>query len=232
MQSIQVLFEDNHFIAINKNVSDIVQSDKSGDKSLEEIVKKYIKEKYQKTGDIFLGVAHRLDRPVSGVLLFARTGKALQRINKMFQERRIQKIYWTIVKNKPPKNSDYLLHYLVRNSDKNVNKAFTKEVAQSQKAELNYKLIGSSNNYFFLEIKPLTGRHHQIRAQLQAIGCPIKGDLKYGFVQTNYNGGIHLHARKMEFIHPVKNQSIQIIANPPKDILWDEYVKIAEEKFK
>jgi 23S rRNA pseudouridine1911/1915/1917 synthase len=218
--NLQILHEDNHIIVINKRVGDIVQGDKTGDKPLSDIVKEYIKDKYNKPGDVFLGVVHRLDRPTTGIVVFARTSKALERLNKMFSERETQKTYWAVVKNKPSKAEDKLVHFLKRNEKNNTSKAHLKEVPESKIASLDYKIIKELDNYFVLEINLHTGRHHQIRAQLQAIGCPIKGDLKYGFDRSNPDGGIHLHARKLGFIHPVSKESIEIIAPTPSDSIW------------
>lgn len=226
---LEILYEDNHIIAVNKKPSDIVQGDKTGDVPLSETVKEYIKKQYNKPGEAFLGVAHRLDRPVSGVVLFARTSKALERLNKMFQERKVQKTYWAVVKNKPEKEQGHLTHFLRKNEEKNMSKAFAQELPHTKKAELEYTLSASLTNYHLLEISPLTGRHHQIRVQLAAIGCPIKGDVKYGFARTNENASIHLHARKIEFIHPIKQEPITIVANPPKDVLWNEFLKIMQK---
>ena len=218
--NLQILHEDNHIIVINKRVGDIAQGDKTGDKPLSDIVKEYIKDKYNKPGDVFLGVVHRLDRPTTGIVVFARTSKALERLNKMFSERETQKTYWAVVKNKPSKAEDKLVHFLKRNEKNNTSKAHLKEVPESKIASLDYKIIKELDNYFALEINLHTGRHHQIRAQLQAIGCPIKGDLKYGFDRSNPDGGIHLHARKLAFIHPVSKENIEIIAPTPSDSIW------------
>ncbi|HLP64642.1 RNA pseudouridine synthase [Flavobacterium sp.] len=219
--NLQILHEDNHIIVINKRVGDIVQGDKTGDKPLSEVVKEYIKEKYNKPGDVFLGVVHRLDRPTTGIVVFARTSKALERLNKMFSERETQKTYWAVVKNRPAKDEDNLVHFLVRNEKNNTSKAHSKEVPNSKKASLDYKIIKELNNYFALEINLHTGRHHQIRAQLSAIGCPIKGDLKYGFDRSNPDGGIHLHARKLVFIHPVSKEELTLVAPTPSDAIWN-----------
>ncbi|MDN3677471.1 RNA pseudouridine synthase [Flavobacterium paronense] len=218
--NLQILHEDNHIIVVNKRVGDIVQGDKTGDKPLSEVVKEYIKEKYQKPGKVFLGVVHRLDRPTTGIVVFARTSKALTRLNELFANRETQKTYWAIVKNKPEKEQDTLVHYLKRNEKNNTSKAHIKEVPESKKAILDYKIIKTLDNYFALEINLYTGRHHQIRAQLAAIDCPIKGDLKYGFDRSNPDGGIHLHARKLIFIHPVSKESLEIFAPTPKDAIW------------
>ncbi len=219
--NLQILHEDNHIIVINKRVGDIVQGDKTADQPLSEIVKEYIKDKYNKPGEVFLGVVHRLDRPTSGIVVFARTSKALTRLNELFSNRETQKTYWAIVKNKPSKNSDTLIHFLKRNEKNNTSKAHLKEVPESKKASLDYTIIKELNNYFALEINLHTGRHHQIRAQLSAIGCPIKGDLKYGFDRSNPDGGIHLHARKLVFIHPVTKVKLELIAPTPSDAIWN-----------
>lgn len=219
-ENLQVLYEDNHIIVVNKRVGDIVQGDKTGDKPLSEIVKEYLKVKYNKPGEVFLGVVHRLDRPTTGIVLFARTSKALTRLNDLFKNRETQKTYWAVVKNAPPKETDTLTHFLKRNTQNNTSKAFAKEVPESKKASLTYTVIKKLNHYFALEIDLHTGRHHQIRAQLAAINCPIKGDLKYGFDRSNPDGGIHLHARKLTFIHPVSKESITIMAPVPEDVIW------------
>lgn len=218
--NLQVLHEDNHIIVVNKRVGDIVQGDKTGDKPLSEVVKEYIKDKYDKPGEVFLGVVHRLDRPTTGIVVFARTSKALTRLNELFSNRETKKTYWAVVKNQPPKNEDTLVHYLKRNPKNNTSKAHVKEVPESKKASLDYKIIAKLNNYFALEINLHTGRHHQIRSQLSAIGCPIKGDLKYGFDRSNPDGGIHLHARKLTFVHPVSKENLEIIAPVPDDVIW------------
>ena len=219
--NLQILHEDNHIIVVNKRGGDIVQGDKTGDKPLSEVVKEYLKEKYNKPGDVFLGVVHRLDRPTTGIVVFARTSKALSRLNEMFSNRETQKTYWAVVKNKPPKTEDNLVHFLKRNEKNNTSKAHLKEVPESKKASLEYKIIKEFNNYFALEINLHTGRHHQIRAQLSAIGCPIKGDLKYGFDRSNPDGGIHLHARKLVFIHPVTKETLEIMAPTPNEVIWN-----------
>lgn len=222
---IEVLYEDNHIIAVNKRPSDIVQGDKTGDTPLSDFVKQYLKEKYNKPGEVFVGTVHRIDRPVSGIVLFAKTSKALTRLNELFQTKEIKKTYWAVVKNKPKNNTGKLIHYLKKNEVKNKSKAFEKETVGALRSELDYELIANSDNYFFLKINPHTGRHHQIRAQLAVMGCPIKGDLKYGFDRSNKDASIHLHARKIEFIHPVKKEPISIVAPPPNEVLWNEFVK-------
>ena len=219
--NLQVLFEDNHLIVVNKRPGDIVQGDITGDQPLSEIIKAYIKKKYNKPGAVYLGVVHRLDRPTSGVVIFARTSKALSRLNKMMAEGKAQKTYWAVVRNRPPKEHDTLIHWLRKNPSKNKSHAFDKEVRSSKRAELEYRLIKALDNYHLLEILLKTGRHHQIRAQLEAIGCPIKGDLKYGAARSNTDASIHLHAKSISFEHPVKKEEILIQAKPPVDPLWD-----------
>lgn len=219
--NLQILHEDNHLIIVNKRVGDLVQGDKTGDKPLSDVVKEYIKDKYNKPGEVFLGVVHRLDRPTTGIVVFARTSKALTRMNELFSNRETQKTYWAVVKNKPQKAEDKLVHYLKRNEKNNTSKAHSKEVPDSKLASLDYKISKELNNYFALEINLHTGRHHQIRAQLSAIDCPIKGDLKYGFDRSNPDGGIHLHARKLVFIHPVSKENLEIVAPLPNDVIWN-----------
>lgn len=219
--NLQVLFEDNHIIIVNKRVGDIVQGDKTGDKPLSDVVKEYIKDKYNKPGNVYLGTVHRLDRPTSGLVIFAKTSKVLPRLNKLFVSKDIQKTYWAIVKNQPPKAQDTLIHYLKKNPKNNKSAAHIKEVNESKKAILHYKTIKTLDNYFLLEVNLETGRHHQIRSQLSSIGCPIKGDLKYGFDRSNKNAGIHLHARHIKFVHPVKNEPISINAPLPHDPIWN-----------
>lgn len=222
----QIIFEDNHLIVINKRPSEIVQGDKTGDVPLSEKVKNYIKVRDQKPGNVFCGVCHRLDRPVSGIVIFAKTSKALSRMNDLFREKTIQKTYWAVVKNKPPKQSDRLIHYLIKNEKNNTSKAFATERQGALKAELSYTLKASIANYHLLEIQLHTGRHHQIRAQLAAIGCPIKGDLKYGFERSNSTPFIHLHSYQTEFIHPVKQEKIKLTCLPNlNDTVWCELQK-------
>jgi 23S rRNA pseudouridine1911/1915/1917 synthase len=231
---LNVIYEDNHLIVVNKKSGDIVQGDKTGDTPLSDYVKQYIKVKYSKPGDVYLGTVHRLDRPTSGIVLFAKTSKALTRINNMFKEKNIQKTYWAVVEK--PKNSvsikpiNTLVDYLKKNEKQNKSYAYSNEVQGSKKAELSYKIVGKGNNYWFVEIKPKTGRHHQIRVQLSNIGLIIKGDLKYGAKRSNKDGSIHLLAQNLEFIHPVKKEVISIEAKPPKDVLWDEFLKVYSVK--
>jgi len=223
-----ILYEDNHLIAVNKRVSDLVQGDRTGDVALDSIVRSYLKEKYHKPGNVFLGVIHRLDRPVSGVVLFARTGKALSRMNDQFRDRKTKKIYWAVVRERPPAEEGHLVHYLLRDREKNKSFAYPEEVKNSKRGELLYRLVGHSRSYWFLEITLLTGRHHQIRAQLAAIGCPIRGDLKYGYPRSDPGGGIHLHARELLFEHPVRKKEIRVVAEPPEDALWDLFRTLSE----
>lgn len=224
-----IIFEDNHLIAVNKKPSQIVQGDKTGDKPLSELVKEFLKEKYNKPGNVFAGVVHRLDRPVSGVVVFAKTSKALSRLNELFKTRAVTKTYWAVVKNKPPQTEGHLVHYMIKNETKNMSKAFKEPRQGALKAELDYKILASSDNYHLLEVTPLTGRHHQIRVQLSSMGCPIKGDLKYGFDRSNKDASIHLHARKLSFIHPIKNEQIEIIATPPNEVLWNFFTQQVSE---
>lgn len=216
-----MLYQDNHLIIVNKRPGDIVQGDKTKDKPLSEVVKSYIAEKYDKPGAVYLGVVHRIDRPTSGIVLFSRTSKALPRLNKLFAKKEAKKTYWAIVKNRPTEIEGRLVHYLKRNQKQNKSYAHPKETPGSKKGILDYKIIQEFNNYYLLEINLHTGRHHQIRAQLAAIGCPIKGDLKYGFDRSNPDGSIHLHARKLSLTHPVQKKEMTFIAPPPEgDALW------------
>lgn len=221
-----ILFEDNHLIALNKMTGEIVQGDKTGDKPMSDVIKEYLKEKLQKPGAAFIGVVHRIDRPVSGVVIFAKTSKALVRMNELFREKKIKKTYWAVVKNKPPEESGTLIHYLKKDEAKNKSKAYDHEVPGSLRSWLDYKVIGKSDNYYLLEVSPETGRHHQIRVQLAAIGCQIKGDLKYGYARSNADGSIHLHARKINFIHPVRKEGISLIAPVPNDVVWKYFEDI------
>lgn len=224
--NLEVLYEDNHLLVVNKRPGDIVQGDKTGDTPLSEIAKQYIAEKYNKPGAVFLGVVHRLDRPTSGIVVFARTSKALSRLNKLFAERKAEKTYWAVVKNAPSNASDRLVHYLKRNPKQNKSYAHDNPVPDSKEAVLSYSVIKKLDRYVVLEIGLETGRHHQIRSQLSAIGSPIKGDLKYGFDRSNPDGSIHLHARRLAFIHPVKKEPIVIIAPTPEEVIWEAASKL------
>lgn len=218
-----VVYEDNHIVVVNKTSSEIVQGDKTGDTPLSEMVKQYLKEKYNKPGNVFIGVTHRLDRPVSGLVVFAKTSKALPRLNEMFRNGEVKKTYWAIVKECPKETEGELVHYLVRNEKQNKSYAYDKEVKNSKKAVLHYKLIGHSQNYYLLEVDLKTGRHHQIRCQLAKMGCPIKGDLKYGFPRSNPDGSICLHARTVQFVHPVSKEMIRLTAPVPEGNLWNGF---------
>lgn len=223
-EDLEVLYEDNHILAINKKPTMIVQADKTGDVPMIDLVKEYIKVKYEKPGLVFAGVVHRIDRPVSGVVLFAKTSKALDRLNAMFKNRDMQKTYWAIVKNRPPQNQGNLVHYLIKNPEKNFTTAYEEEKQGSMRSELNYKIIGKTDTYYLLEVKPITGRPHQIRTQLAKIGCPIRGDSKYGFQRGNTDLSINLHARNIEFVHPVKKEPLSITADVPQGSFWEEFL--------
>ena len=220
-ENLQVLFEDNHIIIVNKRAGDITQGDKTGDKPLSDVIKEYVKEKYNKPGKVFIGTVHRLDRPTSGVVIFARTSKALERLNKMLREKTIAKTYWALVKNAPKKETDTLINFLKKDTKKNKSFVYKKEIEGSKKAILHYKILKKLENYSLIEVDLETGRHHQIRTQLSHIGSAIKGDLKYGFPRSNKDGSISLHARKINFIHPVSKEEITITAATPKDVVWN-----------
>jgi len=220
-ENLHVLYEDNHIIVVNKRAGDIVQGDKTGDKPLSDVVKEYIKEKYNKPGNVFLGTVHRLDRPTTGIVIYARTSKALERLNKMLRDKTIKKTYWAIVQQQPKKAADTLTNYLKKNPKNNKSTAYNKEVNGSKKATLHYTTLKKLDNYSLLEVDLETGRHHQIRVQLSNIGAIIKGDLKYGAKRSNKDGSIHLHARKIEFTHPVSKKLIKITAPTPSDPVWD-----------
>lgn len=218
-----ILYEDNHLIAVKKRAGDIVQIDETGDEPLDEQVKKYLAAKYNKPNSAFLGVVHRLDRPVSGVILFAKTSKALERMNAVFKNREVKKTYWAVVRKKPAKASGTLIHWLIKNPQKNVVTPYNTEVPGSQRCELSYKLIGELNGYYLIEVDPLTGRSHQIRVQLSTMGCPIVGDNKYGYPRGSRKGSICLHARRLQFIHPVKKEPVNIFAKLPVDGFWENF---------
>lgn len=217
----QVIYEDNHLIIVNKLPSQIVQGDKTGDTPLSENLKLYLKEKYNKPGNVFLGVVHRLDRPVSGLVIFSRTSKSLARLNQQIAQKEIKKTYWAVVKNKPPQESGQCVDYLIKDEKRNKSFAVSKPRKDAKQAILDYKLVGVSDQYYLLEIRLQTGRHHQIRTQLARMGCPIKGDLKYGYPRSNETPFIHLHARKLEFKHPVTGVLMNFVADPPRDAVWD-----------
>ena len=228
-QSLEILYEDNHLIAVNKRSGDIVQGDKTGDQPLGEKLKEYIKVKYHKPGEVFLGVIHRLDRPVSGVVLFARTSKALERMNEQFRERNTEKIYWAIVQDAPKVPEAKLVHYLIKDEAKNKSRAYTEERAGALRCELDYKTIARSDRYTLLEVHPITGRHHQIRVQLSSVGAIIKGDLKYGAKRSNPDGSICLHARQLSFFHPVTKEKTVITAPVPAGNLWKAFADQVED---
>lgn len=222
-QSLEILYEDNHYIAVNKPAGYLVQGDQTGDLPLSEMVKEYIKIKYKKPGDVFLGVVHRIDRPVSGVVIFARTTKGLTRLNELFQSRKVQKVYWAITDNRPDPLSDHLTHFLFKDKTRNVTKAYQSQNRNksAKKSELDYELLSSIGKHHLVEVKPITGRPHQIRVQLSRINCSIRGDVKYGANTPNRDSSINLHSRSLSFIHPIKKEPVEIIANPSKkDQVW------------
>ncbi|MGD1816863.1 MAG: RluA family pseudouridine synthase [Pleomorphochaeta sp.] len=220
----RILFEDNHLIVINKNVKELVQSDITNDITLAEKVKDYLKKTYNKQGNVFLGIPHRLDRPTSGIVIYTKTDKALSRMCNAFRENTVKKTYWAIVDAAPDQKEATITHYLTRDTTKNKSFATLEKKKNSKIAKLSYKLIGASKSFYLLEIDLHTGRHHQIRAQLAAMNIHIRGDLKYGFPRSNKDGGISLHAREVEFMHPVKKEKIKIVAPPPKEVVWDYFV--------
>jgi 23S rRNA pseudouridine1911/1915/1917 synthase len=221
----EILFEDNHLIAVNKRPGEISQGDKTNDIPLVDLLKEYLKEKYNKPGNVFTGLIHRIDRPVSSVLLFSKTGKAGERMAKVIRERQFKKTYWAVVKNKPPQDAGTLVHHLLKNERMNKSFAYPAPKGDSKEAKLSYQLIAAIERYFLLEVDPETGRHHQIRVQLSSIGCPIKGDIKYGFDRTNKDGSVSLHARRLEFMHPIKQEPVVIIADPPVDPVWNAFME-------
>lgn len=222
-ENMAIIYEDNHLIAVNKVSGAIVQGDKTGDMPLSEIVKSYLKERYQKPGDVYLGVTHRLDRPVSGVVLFAKTSKALTRTNQLFRDRHMTKVYWAVVRERPPQSEGTLVHWLVKNEQKNVTKAFSVQRENALHAELSYRVLMEKDGYFLLEVSPITGRPHQIRVQLASMGCPIVGDNKYGYPRANRDRSICLHARSLSFVHPVKQEPIVLVAELPHDDFWKKF---------
>lgn len=221
-----VLYEDNHLVIVNKPAGVLIQGDSTGDKPLVEHVRDYIRKKYNKPGNVFCGVVHRLDRPVSGVVVFARTSKALDRMNKLFRDREIHKTYWAVVKRKPKEKKAKLTHWLLKNPVNNTTKAFNENKDGASKAELNYSILGKLNDHFLVEVNPITGRPHQIRVQLSTIGCPIRGDIKYGFSVPNTDKSINLHARRLNFIHPIKKEKILVIAPLPENPFWEQFLAL------
>lgn len=229
---LHVLFEDNHLLIVNKPGGLLVQGDSTGDETLLDVGKAYLKEKYNKPGNVFLGVVHRLDRPVSGIVIMARTSKALERLNKQFRERKIHKKYWAITKRKPVKEKDKLVHWLIKNKDKNIVTSYKRPIDQGQKAELYYRIVGQLNDHYLLEVNPITGRPHQIRVQLSNIGCPIRGDLKYGFHKPNSDANINLHAREIIFTHPVTKEKQKVTASLPENEFWEQFLVLERVKIK
>jgi 23S rRNA pseudouridine1911/1915/1917 synthase len=226
---LDVVYEDNHLLIINKPAGVLVQGDVTKDKPLVDHAKDYIKKKYNKPGAVFLGVVHRIDRPVSGLVIFARTSKALERMNKLFVDKKIQKTYWAVTKQKTRPEAGKLVHWLKKDPAKNITTAYDEEVDGAKRAELNYRYMGTLNRHHLIEVKPLTGRPHQIRVQLSTIGSPIRGDIKYGFKQPNTDGSIHLHARKLYFVHPIKNEPLELIAGVPETDFWEQFLTLEEE---
>ena len=227
----KVVYEDNHIIAVNKACGEMVQGDKTGDETLLDIVKLYLKKKYNKPGNVFLGLPHRLDRPTSGLVILAKTGKVLPRLNKLFQTRgEIKKTYWAVVDKRPPKFQDTLENYLIKNEAQNRSYVVSENRRGAKFASLTYRHVASIDRYYLIEIELNTGRHHQIRVQLREIGLHIKGDLKYGFPRSNRDKGIHLHARKIELIHPVRKTPLKVIANPPDEVVWNEFMKMFKDQ--
>ena len=216
-----ILYEDNHLLVVNKRVGDLVQPDKTSDDALENYLKAFLKVRDHKPGDVFLGVVHRIDRPVSGAVVFAKTSKALARLNEMIRNKQVKKTYWAITEERPAEEEGSLRHFIARNAKTNRSHAYQKPKGDAKEALLDYRVLGASTNYTLVEVDLKTGRHHQIRAQLSKIGCPIKGDLKYGAKRSNPDGGISLHSRKVEFMHPVRKEQISITAPAPKDNLWE-----------
>jgi len=225
----RIIFEDNHLLVINKDAGVLVQGDKTGDTPLSDLAKAYVKEKYQKPGEVFMGVIHRIDRPVSGLVLMARTSKALERMNEQFKNREIEKNYLAIVRNRPPANVGNLVHWLIKNPETNVTKAYEKEVPNSMRSELNYKLIGELDGFYLLDVNPITGRPHQIRVQLASMNCPIVGDNKYGYPRGNKDKSICLHAHQVKFMHPVKKEEMQLFAALPLDPFWQKFLPLIKQ---
>jgi 23S rRNA pseudouridine1911/1915/1917 synthase len=229
-RNLEVLYEDNHLIAVCKRTSDIVQGDATHDRTLDGVVKSYLKQKYNKPGDAYLGLVHRIDRPVSGVILFAKTSKALSRLTAAFRHREVSKTYWAVVQPAPPQDEGHVLNWLAKKVENNKSYAFDKPGPSRKESELRYKVVGHGDRYSFVEVYPKTGRHHQIRVTMSALGCPIKGDVKYGARRTNNNASVHLHARAIEFIHPVKREVMRVVAAPPEDLLWDRFIELDQAR--
>lgn len=232
MKDFHVVYEDNHIIVVNKRAGILVQSDATRDTTLTDVVRLYIKEKYQKPGDVFLHPVHRLDRPVSGLVVFARTSKGLERMTELFRKRAIQKVYWAVVRKKPAEDQGRLVHWLVKDEARNVTTAYDEEVRGSQRAELSYKVLGKINLHYLLEVQPITGRPHQIRVQLASMGCPIRGDIKYGYDRPNPDASINLHARRLFFVHPVQKIPVICKAAVPPNQFWEEFLELDQEEVK
>jgi 23S rRNA pseudouridine1911/1915/1917 synthase len=232
MKDFHVVYEDNHIIVVNKRAGILVQGDATRDTTLTDVVRLYIKEKYQKPGDVFLHPVHRLDRPVSGLVVFARTSKGLERMTELFRKRAIQKVYWAVVRKKPAEDQGKLVHWLVKDEAKNVTTAYDEEVRGSQRAELSYKVLGKINLHYLLEVQPITGRPHQIRVQLASMGCPIRGDIKYGYDRPNPDASINLHARRLFFVHPVQKIPVICKAAVPPNQFWEEFLELDQEEVK
>lgn len=227
-----VSYEDNHLIIVNKKAGVLVQGDQTGDTPLAELVKEYLREKYNKPGNVFCGVIHRLDRPVSGLVILAKTSKGLERMNKMFRNRQVHKTYWAVVKRKPREEEAKLTHWLKKDPTRNVTTAYEEETEGAQKAELRYKVMGRLNDHYLLEVNPITGRPHQIRVQLSAMGCPIRGDIKYGFSKPNQDGSINLHAKNLDFIHPIKKEPVKVLGGVPDTRFWEQYLTLEKADVK
>lgn len=228
----RIVYEDNHLLIVNKEPGILVQGDATGDVCLLDMLKEYIKEEYNKPGAVFLGPVHRLDRPVSGLVVFGRTSKALERMSEIFRKRDVQKTYWAVVRNRPAEKKGKLVHWLVKDEKRNVTTAYDYEVPNSQRAELTYRVLGDMNKHYLIEVSPITGRPHQIRVQLAAMGCPIRGDLKYGYPKANPDGNINLHARRLYFEHPVKKEPLICRAGLPNDAFWEEFLTLDDEVIK
>ncbi|MES2733317.1 MAG: RluA family pseudouridine synthase [Bacteroidota bacterium] len=228
----QIVYEDNHLVVVNKSSGVLVQGDETGDTPLSDMVKQYIKEKYQKPGDVFLGTVHRIDRPVSGLVVFARTSKALERMNELFRHRDVQKTYWAVVKQRPAELKGKLIHWLIKDESRNVTTAYDYEIEHGQKSELTYQVMGKLNDHYLLEVNPLTGRPHQIRVQLAKINSPIRGDIKYGFSKPNPDGSINLHARRLYFQHPVKKEPLICVAGLPENPFWEQFLTLDKTSVK